>query len=156
MMLDPEKLKSTLDAIVKDPALKQKPDGTTFCNVGLGRAARFFEYLGFLKTNGEMMMARAIIAFIKTRESGWLIVAGKQAADFALRGGFAISFMEFPDEPHDHVATVYPAKMEMSGSLGCEVPLVANVGTKSTHGIKKSSGAYPVKRGECRYAIYVG
>ena len=99
-------------------------------------------------------MAREIIAFIKTREAGWLICAGKQAADFALRGGFALSFMEFTSDPHDHVAAVYPAKMEMSGSLGCEVPLVANIGKKNA--VMKSSGAYPVARGECRYAIYVG
>ncbi len=153
-MIDPEKLKKFLDILVKDPALKQKPDGTTFCNVGLHRSARLFEYLGFTNAKGEPIMAREMIAVIKKTGSNWLHCGGKQAADFALRGGFALSFMDFLPDPHDHVATVYPAKMEMSGSLKCEVPMVANIGKKNA--VMKSSGAYPVDRGECRYAIYVG
>lgn len=155
MMLDPEKLKAFLDALVKDTALKMKADGTTFCNVGVHRCAKLFAYLGFTKDNStEPLMAREMIALIKSQGSGWLICDARQAVDFVLRGGFGVSFMEFEPEPHDHIATIYPAKMEPSGSLKCDVPLVANIGKKNA--VMKSSGAYPVARGEARYAIYVG
>ena len=153
-MIDPEKLKYFLDALVKDKSLKQKPDGTTFCNVGVHRGAQLFKYDGFTTKEGWPLMARSMIEVVKARKTGWLICESKQAVDFVLRGGLGVSFMEFAPDPHDHVALIYPAKMEASGSLGREVPMVANIGKKNA--IMKSTGAYPVARGECRYAIFVG
>lgn len=155
-MIDPEKLKDFLDALVKDKSLKQLADGTTFCNVGVHRACGLFEYGGMsllIKGKSQPMTARQMIAAITEKGSGWLRCEGKQAADFAMRGGFALSFMSMAPEVHDHVAVVYPAAMQASGSLGKFVPIVANVGTAKTHGIVKSSGAYPVAKGEASYAI---
>lgn len=153
-MIDPEKLKSFLDALVKDTSLKQLADGTTFCNVGVSRVCGLFEYGGLsllIKGKPQPMMARQMITAICEKNSGWLVCEGKQAADYALRGGFAISFMSMAPEPHDHVAVVYPAAMQASGSLGKFVPMVANIGKKNE--IMKSSGAYPVAKGEAKYAI---
>lgn len=153
-MVDPEKLKKLLDEIVKDPSLKMKEDGTTFCNVGLNRAAKFFEYTGFTKEDGEPLTAREMITAINRCKSGWLECSGKQAADYVQRGGWGVAFMTNPTGPHDHIATIYPAPMTQSGSLGREVPQVANCGKKNA--IMRSSEAFPTAQGEASYAIFLG
>jgi hypothetical protein len=156
-MIDPEKLKTFLDTLVKHPGYKQLEDGTTFCNEAVESVSHQFGV-----TELDNILASEIIALFEKTPARWLNVSGKQAADYARRGGFGVSGMKIyllnPEgkltterAKHDHVATVYPAEMKTSGSLGREVPMVANIGKKN--GIMKSSEAYPVIQGECSYWI---
>lgn len=144
MRIDPEELRKTLDTIVRDPSLKAKNDGTTFCNYGVSRAAKLFG----LDLEGKL--ANQIIDLIRA-SSAWLCVSGGQASDWAQRGGLGLAVM--PGEPHGHVATLYPAPMQVSTSLNREVPVLANVG--KNNGIMRASQAFPVAQGEPAYHIYV-
>lgn len=165
---DPEKLKTFLDNLVKDPSLKMRPDGTTFCNVGLERSCVMFECHDLEKTEGGAivpMTAREIRAYLKSKPSEWLQCLGPQAADYAQRGGFGVASMDImvvgPDKrvtsvpaAHDHVATLYPGPLRTSDSLRRGVPLVANVG--KDNGVMASTKAFPVSHGEAEYHIRVG
>lgn len=167
-MIDPEKLKAFLDTLVKDPSLKMRPDGTTFCNIGVQRTCVLFNCHDFEKIvneNIEPLMAREIIAFLATNPGTWLKVEGPQAVDYAKRGGLGIASMSIfkvdenkkkTDVPaaHDHVAILYPGELKTSPSLGHAVPQVANIG--KDNGIMPSSKAFPISHGEADYHIQVG
>jgi hypothetical protein len=124
--------------------------GTTYCNVAvMGIAAQ----MGCQELNG--LIADEIYQVMATNPSGrWTKVEGAEATLHALGGGLAIAGLPSHRlmEAHGHVAVVYPQGMEASGSLGHDVPMLANVG--KTVGVMKSTAAFPVADGEAEYYIW--
>lgn len=139
-------LKATCDQVVVDPNLKQKPDGTTFCNVATRRIAEAVGFSGIT----DKMLANEIITFLAKNPS-WREVAMDLAQAFAVGGGFAVVAMS--DAPHGHIATLYPAPAAESGSWGQKVPIIANVG--KANGIMRLSGAFrAADKAKLRYFVY--
>lgn len=145
-ILAPDVLRRFLDGMVKDPSLKAKADGTTFCNQAVQQVCHLECYKEF-----DGLLANEIIEKMNG-SSEWLNVRSIQASDWAQRGGIGVAAL--PGTPHGHVAVLYPGPMQTSGSLGRDVPIVANVGKKNA--VMKVSAAFPVKNGEPGYWIHVG
>lgn len=145
-------LKEILDEIIADPTLApEKVNGVlvTHCNQGARRAA---QALGCHEFDDENLTAEDMGEIMDANASGkWLKVIGSTATVHALNGGLAFAFMsaEKLKEKHAHIATIYPLSMQMSGSLGKEVPCVANVG--KTDAEEKESLAFPPADGEPDY-----
>lgn len=139
-------LKKACDAVLSDPSLRPS-SGVTHCNQALARIASACGYTAFAG-----LMADQIVALVAASPS-WAEATGSEAAIHALSGGLAIAGMSSQrlGEAHGHVTVVYPLGMGRSGSLGHDVPMVANVG--KFVGICLSSEAYPVAVGEADYYI---
>ena len=96
-------------------------------------------------------------------ESGnWCKVDGATATIHALDGhlGFAALPSTRLKAAHGHIASIYPVARQPSGSLGIDVPIVANIGKNDWVGGKpnppvKASEAFPVKLGEPDYFVYL-
>ena len=142
-------LKSACDAALSNPKL-QPVDGITYCNMAVQSIA---QAMGCGEFSG--LMADEIYQVMKTNPSGhWETATGQEATVYALSGGLAIAAMSSHrlEEDHGHVAVVAPLGMQDSGSLGHDVPVLANVG--KTVGYMKSSEAFPVSAGEAEYFMY--
>ena len=146
-------LRSACDAALANPAFAPSKDGkTTHCNaaarcISLAMGCQEFDNLSLMAEDMGLIMAR--------NESGcWAKATGEEATAHALIDGLAFAFMfaEQLKEVHAHIAAVYPETMQMSGSLGREVPVVANIG--KTVGVIRSSQAFPVAAGEASYYIW--
>ena len=141
-----EKLKEICDEVIADQSLRPA-NGQTFCNFG---AERIAAAMGCDELNGYM--ADEQYQIMDSNASGcWAKVTGSEATLHALDGGLA--FAALPShrlhEAHGHIAAVYPAGMQYSGSLGRDVPMVANVGKMDAE--EKASAAFPVAEGEPDY-----
>ena len=149
-MIDKEKLKDFLLALVKAPEL-QPQDGKTFCNIGAKRVADLFGCTDF---DNPDWLADEMIRLISWSPSWTKTSFGEIAAAFSQLGGLAFAAMDSQtlDEEHGHIATIFPADCELSPSLNCLVPLVANVGAKN--GILKVSEAFPVAKGQPDYYLW--
>jgi hypothetical protein len=152
---DPARLKAACDAVIKDPALAPRLAGgvmTTYCNVGAIRVAnaRGCRELDGLMADDQykVMAANALGTWRKA-------ASGAEASLWAQQGGLAFAAMtgKMLGEEHGHIAAIYPAPMQMSGSLGHPVPIVANVG--KTNAQEKESLAFPVAKGEPDYFIHL-
>lgn len=150
-------LKEACEAILADPhLLPQQISGklVTHCNQG----ARFVaQALGCHEFDDLNMDAEAMGRLMEANASGkWQKVGGAAATVNALRGrlGFAFMSAEKLKDAHAHIATIYPAPMEMSGSLTKEVPLAANIGKENVIG--KVSKFFPVALGEPDYFVFIG
>lgn len=167
-------LKIFLDDLVRDSTLFPAYDvggnlQKTFCNFGVLRQAP-----GEVFEQFKDMMAEQMACAMRDDKTGiWKPCSGLDASNWALDGKRAIAAMtaEEMGEAHAHVARVYPAMMEMSGSLGRGVPLVANIGkgdpSKDLYGLPggaqtkpnwvcKSSQAFPIHSGEAHYFLFLG
>ena len=150
-MIDTEKLKDFLLALVKAPEL-QPFDFKTFCNIGARRVADLFGYNGL---DHPDMLADAMIMTLACSPNEWTKTHfGEIAAKFAQIGGLAFAAMDSSQlgEEHWHIATIFPADCELSPSLNVLVPFVANVGEKN--GIMKASEAFPVAKGQPTYFLW--
>lgn len=139
-------LKEACDDVIADWSL-QPTAGVTHCNEGARRVAKAlgcneFDYVNLLADD-----------MIEIMELGgrWKKVDGEAATAYALRGGLAFAAMSSIrlNEAHGHIAAIYPAPMQYSGSLGKDVPMVANVGKQDAE--EKVSKAFPVALGEPDY-----
>lgn len=125
----------------------------TFCNLGALEVAQAMSCHEFDTIDlSNPMTADELVWMMRSNLSGkWKKVTGSQAAIHALSGGLAFAGMTSGElgEAHGHIAAIYPASMQHSGSLARDVPMVANVGTCLRE--EKSSDAFPVSRGEAEY-----
>ncbi len=139
-------LKDACDAVLDDPDLRPA-GGVTHCNQAVTRVAAALGYNGFAG-----LLADEIVDLM-AHSDAWEVATGSEAAIYALSGGLAVAGMSSArmGETHGHVAVVYPLGMGRSGSLGHDVPTVANVG--KFVGICLSSEAFPVAVGEADYYI---
>lgn len=145
-----QELKAVLDAIIADPELAPKTVNgvlVTHCNAGAIRAANA---AGCHELDG-LMADDQYKTMDENRLGTWLKTSGESASLLANSGGLAFAAMtsKMLGETHGHIAAVYPAPMQYSGSLNKEVPLVANVG--KTDAEEKESMAFPVSKGEPDY-----
>ncbi len=145
-MADMERLRTLCDEAVLNPAFAPK-DGKTFCNF----AARFIaEGTGFfgLPVN---TLANDLIVILATHPEVQEDSI-ERAHAHAIRGGLA--FLALEEYPHGHIPVVYPAPMEMSGTWGGLVPMLANVGREN--GIMKASAVYRLEKRPLLRAFLVG
>ena len=142
-------LQDECDAVISDPSLEPSA-GVTHCNEGARRVAHAMGYLGF---DDESLLADDMVR-IMNDGAPWEKVDGATATAHALAGGLAFAAMSSVElgEEHGHIAAIYPAPMQPSGSLGKDVPMVANVGKQDRE--EKVSAAFPVALGEPDYFIW--
>lgn len=150
-----ELLQDACDGVIADdslaPVFKDGKIIETHCNEGAMRVAQAMgcHELDFLMADGQYEK-------MKANESGnWKQVDGAEAALWALDGKLAFAAMssEMLGEAHGHICAIYPAARQWSGSLGKDVPMVANIGTKDCE--EKVSEAFPVAKGEPEYFIWL-
>ena len=144
-------IKELCDAALSNPSFQPK-NGVTHCNQAVNQVASAVGCLEFVG-----LMADEIYQTMVTNASGkWAKLDGSDASIWALSNGLAIAAMSSAQlgEAHGHVAILYPLGMQESGSLGHDVPMLANVG--KTVGVMKSSEAFPVTKGEAAYFTYAG
>jgi hypothetical protein len=125
------KLLALQEEAVANPSW-QPAGGKTFCNRAVAFVAQGMGYF-FPATElaDEMIAAMA-------SDPRWTEDSLDRAAAHALKGGLAVAALE--ENPHGHVCTFAPLPKEISGTWGCQVPMVANVG--KTNGIMRISGAF--------------
>jgi hypothetical protein len=146
-----EELESLLHDIVQDSDLFQdSADHHTHCNIAIARACEHFGYEWPKDTSGDYPLANAMIQIMIENGDRWILDDSDRAVAHAMKGGLAIAAKEYAE--HGHVASIAPRPMEMSGSLGHEVPIVANVGRGSSKFCKVSE-AFPPAEGEPRYFL---
>lgn len=150
-------LKAACDAIIADSTLQPKKDAQgkileTFCNVGAQRVANA---MGCRELDRQMADGMYSVMALNASKK-WNQVLGSAASLWAQSGGLAFAAMTSLQlkEAHGHIAAIYPAPMEFSGSMGHPVPLVANVG--KTNAKEKESMAFPVLFGEPEYFTWNG
>ena len=140
-----ENLAQICEQNIKDPSLQPRVEGgvfTTYCNIAARRVAQLAGCTDF----DAMPNANAMVAMMGGSDD-WTTVNGQAASHIAQSGGLVIAGKKY--EGHGHVAVVYPADPQMSGSWGHQVPMVANVGKNM--GVMRSSQAFPVDMGEPTY-----
>jgi hypothetical protein len=125
----PLTLKAACDAAIADKSLAPK-NGETYCNFGL---IKIMQLMGLAPLSGRAN--QMIIAM----GAEWNAVTAGRAVALAKAGKLCVAGLA--GDKHGHVAVVYPADMEFSGSRKKNVPMVANVGNKN--GMMKASGAFP-------------
>jgi len=105
----------------------------TYCNTGLQHVAK---RLGCHDLDGLVAteMVRRAAALPGWRQDTW-----ERAVRHAQQGGLA--FLGLEGYPHGHVASVAALPMEQSGTWGCSVPILANVG-KPPNGFKRASQCF--------------
>lgn len=145
-MTAPEHLKAVCDSVVADPSLAPH-DGKTFCNVASRKIAEGMGYFGITSN----MLANDLILFLASAP-GWAEGTLASAHAYALNGGLA--FIALSEAPHGHIAAVYPAPMQESGTWGGPVPMLANVGR--TIGVMKLSAVFKVADKEKLRAFVYG
>lgn len=157
-----ELLMDACNSVIHNPDLRPEIDPVsnkvikTHCNEGALIVAQALGCHEFDTPPGaEPMMAQGMVELIVRNESGrWSLADGRQAAIWALSGGLCFAAMTAAelDEAHAHICAVFPAACQESGSLGRDVPMVANVGTCQEE--EKSSQAFPISKGEALYYIW--
>jgi len=165
MPLDPGAvLKAACDSVLSDKTLcPEYKDGKlikTFCNIG---ARKIAQAMGCSELDSPEATADVMCAIMQKNESGrWKKVSGADATIYALSGVLCFAAMpsERMKEAHGHIAAVYPVGMQPSGSLGHDVPMLANIGKQNWKDGKpnppiKSSEAFPVSFGEADYFAYI-
>lgn len=163
MTMDGELLKDACDQVIHDSDLAPKRDKSgaiveTHCNEGALLVARAMGCHEFDTPVGDdPLMADAMCQLMSDNVSGnWDKVDGSAATLHALSGGLGFAAMSSYElgEAHGHICAIYPVGMQESGSLGHDVPMVANVGVCLAE--EKSSQAFPVSKGEASYYIWKG
>lgn len=142
-------IKLLCEIVLKDPTL-QPVKGVTHCNQAVARVAAA---MGCADLNG-LMADEQYQVMARNSNGNWKKVSGSDAAIHALGNGLAVAGLpsQTLDEAHGHVAVLYPIGMQLSASLGHDVPMVANIG--KTVGVMRSSQAFPVDKGEAEYFIW--
>jgi hypothetical protein len=165
-----------LQALIAYPSLRPQysHEGdliATYCNFG---AKRNLPGESFTEFEAKDLDADGMYAIMTENKSGkWRKITGKEAAAWAMEGNRVHGCLPSHrlNEKHGHIVWIWPAPCQMSGSLGLNVPLCANIGkgdptldlvtmadgtqTKFNWGCKISQ-AFPVHVGEPDYFVYVG
>lgn len=125
----------------------------TYCNFGLWDVA---ESVGCTVLRGKT--ANEIIAFAHANPEEFVIDTPERAAAHAKKGGLAFAGLEGDDVTGDgipdtsgHVAAVAPREMVDSGSRGCKVPVLMNVG--KTNDFLAESQCFSVKKPRPTYFL---
>lgn len=146
--MDLKTIKIFLQAMTQAPDF-QPGEGVTHCNQAARKAAQFF---GCHEFDDPAMLADDMISTMESNASGkWQVNDGPRAVLQALNCGLAFAAMTSKElgEAHGHIAVIAPLTPQYSGSLGRDVPMIANVGARN--GMIKVSEAFPVAKGEPRY-----
>lgn len=122
-------LRQLCEAVLEDPRYQPKY-GITHCNEAVAEIAYGLGYGGL-----SGLMANSIVTLMDIH---WQKVDGKRAAELASQDVLVVAGHK--DTPHGHVAVVYPAPMQRSGSWGKDVPLLCNVGKRNA--IMRASQAF--------------
>lgn len=154
-MRDLQTLLDACDEVVHDPDLQPSKDAggrvmVTHCSEGAARVAQALECDELDNLTADQQYD--VMDDNATRR--WARVDGMTACAHACAGGLAFAAMSSSmlGEAHGHIAAVYPTPMQLSGSLGKNVPMVANVGKHNEE--EKESAAFPVAKGEPSYFIW--
>ena len=126
------------EAIVMFPA-DSLPDGVlrTKCNFGVAHIAARMGCYDLSGLTANQMLHKLSMGVPGWREDEW-----QRATLHAMRGGLAVIGWPHPDpKGHGHVVTVSPLEAQTSGTWGCAVPMVANIG-KPPNDFKRLSGAF--------------
>lgn len=144
-----EALKAACDEVIADPGLAPGA-GVTHCNEGARRVAQAMDCHDF---DDESLLADDMVAIMHAG-GDWVKVIGSIASIHAGQGGLAFAAMSSAQlsEVHGHIAALYPAAMQFSGSLNRNVPMVANVGKQERE--EKATEAFPVDLGEPDYFVW--
>lgn len=128
-------LKDILDTVRKQSDLVPVVDKdghvlTTFCNIGLDRILKLCDLPRMVNgLNGQPLMANAMVNYMRNSSSQWEKVDGDVACARASQGILVVAAQANDTlNGHGHVAAVYPAQEEYSGSWGKEVPMLNNIG----------------------------
>lgn len=142
-------LRDACAAAVSNPAFAPG-NGVTHCN----QAAQFIANAMGCTELDNKMADQQHAAMVANTSGRWTKVDGASATAFALLGGLGFASMSSAQlkEAHGHIAAIYPAPMQFSGSLNKNIPIVANVGVNESE--EKESMAFPVAMGEPDYFIY--
>jgi len=127
-------LKEICDRTAADISLAPRTTGgitVTFCNVAFRHIAQALGCADFPAS----LCANDMIGLIS---KNWIRADAGQAQRAALAGRLAAACKK--GNTHGHIAAVYPAPMQYSGTFGKNVPLVANVGRQN--GIMRVSQAF--------------
>ena len=150
-------LKAACDSVIADPSLQPKKNAQgqiieTHCNMG---AIKVANAMGCHELDNQMADQQHA-TMIANVSKLWTKVDGITATNYALAGGLAFASMSSTQlkEAHGHIATIYPAPMQFSGSLNKQVPMVSNVGVTDIE--EKESMAFPVADGEPDYFTWQG
>jgi len=97
----------------------------TKCNFGVQQICEAIGYYGFKGKTANQIYSLLIV------DSGWIRSRAAVCMD-KLKKGKAIAIAAYEDEPHGHVAMMYPGDFGESGKWESQdVPLVANIGKKN-------------------------
>jgi len=132
--MTPSRLKEILDAVRNQADLLTRDmdgdgDKETFCNIALDRVLGLCGIPRMVnKLNGQPLMANDMIDFMRSSVN-WERVNGEVATARANIGTLVVAAQQA--DGHGHVAPVYPAPAEWSGSWGKEAPMLSNVGRQN-------------------------
>lgn len=127
--MQPTELKAILDAVRAQPDLAPR-DGKTFCNIALDRILGLYGATRLTDAAGHVLCANDMVDRMRASLRLWTPVSGEVATARASVGTLVVAAQGNPCG-HGHVAPVYPAGMEKSGSWGKFVPVLSNVGVKN-------------------------
>ena len=132
-------LKSVLDTVRQQEDLKPVVDAEghvlkTFCNIGLDRILGLYGTPRMAnKLNGQPLCANDMVDYMRNSATAWTEVTGEVACARASQGILVVA-AQGNDSGHGHVAAVYPAPAEHSGSWGKDVPMLNNIGRPNKKG----------------------
>jgi hypothetical protein len=142
-----QRLKDILDVVRAQPDLEPVFDDAgklvrSYCNIAIDRV------MGIMGTprivnhvNGQPLLANDMIDCMENSETRFTKVTGDVACARASQGILVIACQ--CEALRGHVAAVYPAPMEYSGSWKKDVPLLSNVGKKND--VMRASQAFRVE-----------
>lgn len=139
--MDAVRLKEILDAVRKQPDLMPVVDKDghvvrTFCNVALDRILGLCGVPRMVnKLNGQPLCANDMVEYMQNSTTVWSEVNGDVACARASQGILVVAAQHSDTaNGHGHVAAVYPAPQEHSGSWGKDVPMLNNIGRPNKKG----------------------
>lgn len=122
-------LRQLCEAVLDDDRYQPK-NGVTHCNQAVAQIAYGMGHGGLTG-----LLANSIITLMGIH---WREVDGAEAARLAAQDVLVVAGQK--EQPHGHVAVVFPDPMQKSGSWGKDVPMLANVG--KINGVMRASQAF--------------
>lgn len=133
--MDAVKLKEILDAVREQADLRPQVDEEghvlrTFCNIGLDRILGLCGIPRLInKVSMQPLCANDICDYMRNSFTRWTKVTGEVACARASQGILVVACRHSDTaNGHGHIAAVYPAPMQNSGSWGKDVPMLNNIG----------------------------
>ena len=145
-------LKAACDAALADPELAAERDIAgniiaTHCNLG---AQKIANAMGCHDLD-DKMADQQYMTMSADVTGRWSSLSDVEAANCAQSGILVLAAMSSAKlrEKHGHIAVLYPAPREFSGSLMSLVPMVANIGKENK--VMRVTQAFPIAYGEPDY-----